>query len=118
MKDRIASFGHALTGLKYTLLTQPNAQIHLAIFTCVLGAGWHFSLERWEWALILLAAGLVIGAEAMNTAVETLTDLVSPEFHPLAGRAKDVAASAVLICSLSAAGAGLFIFWPRIINLF
>ncbi|MGB8168211.1 MAG: diacylglycerol kinase family protein, partial [Chthoniobacteraceae bacterium] len=74
-------------------------------------------LERWEWAAVVGAIGLVWTAEGLNTAVEALTDLVSPGEHPLAGRAKDVAAGAVLCAATSAAVIGLVVFVPRLAAL-
>jgi len=66
-----------------------------------------------EWCWITLAIGLVILSEMFNTAIEYLTDLVSPEMHPLAKKTKDVASGAVLIAALMAVVIGLFIFIPK-----
>ena len=76
----------------------------------VLGA-W-LGVSPLEWAALLLAIALVLGAEAMNTALEYVVDLAQPEWHPLARDAKDVAAAAVLVCSLGAAMVGLVVFVP------
>jgi diacylglycerol kinase (ATP) len=74
--------------------------------------GWYVGVTRAEWCWIAFACMAVWSAEAFNTAIECLTDLVSPEFHPLAGRAKDTAAGAVLIAAIGAAIIGAMIFWP------
>jgi diacylglycerol kinase (ATP) len=67
--------------------------------------------------LVALAVGTVWTAELANTAIEALTDLVSPEYHPLAGKAKDVAAGAVLMAAVAALVVGLLIFGPRVLAL-
>jgi diacylglycerol kinase len=81
-------------------------------------AGLYFKIERTEWLVMTLVAALVLSAEAMNTAVEFVVDLVSPDYHPLAGKAKDVAAAAVLLAAFGAIIVGLIIFLPKILNLF
>jgi diacylglycerol kinase (ATP) len=78
-------------------------------------AGAYFSLSALEWCAALLALALIWTAEGMNTALERLTDLVSPDFHPLAGMAKDIAAGAVLLASIGALLAGVVIFGPRFV---
>lgn len=108
------SFKYAFQGLAYLVRTQPNAQIHLIIASLVLLSGAWLELSRAEWGLLVLATVLVLGAEALNTALEALTDLVSPEYHPLAGRAKDLAAGGVLVCAIGAAIVGLIVFLPHI----
>lgn len=93
-------------------------QIHLVVAVLVVLAGWFFNITTTEWILCLLCFGLVFGAEMVNTSIENLVDLVSPKKHELAGRAKDMAAGAVLISALFAACVGLIIFIPKIWNLF
>ena len=78
-------------------------------------AGAYFSLALPEWCAVLLALALVWAAEGFNTALERLTDLVSPGFHPLAGKAKDLAAGAVLLASVGAFLVGLFIFLSHLV---
>ena len=80
----------------------------------VTAAGWYFQITRQEWLALVLAMTLVLALEAVNTAIEYLTDLVSPEYHPLAGKAKDVAAAAVLIAAIGAVVVGAIVFLPRI----
>lgn len=75
-------------------------------------AAWWVKLTRWEWAILLLTIGSVIAAEVMNTAIEIVVDLVQPNFHPLAGMAKDVAAGAVLMTAIQAVAVGIVIFGP------
>jgi diacylglycerol kinase (ATP) len=75
----------------------------------------YLSVSPVEWCLLILATSTVWVAEALNTALERLTDLVSPGYHPLAGRAKDIAAGAVLISAILAFAVGLVIFVPRLV---
>ena len=118
IQGRIASFGYAFQGIKTLVRSQANARIHLLASVLVLGLGLLLNLSTGEWAILALAMGGVWAAEALNTAIEFLTDLVSPDPHPLAGKAKDVAAAGVLLMAIAAAAAGLLIFIPRIILLF
>ncbi len=117
LKKRLQSFRYAIAGLIYLFSTQANAKIHGGITVFVIGAGLFFSLTATEWCIIIITIVMVIGAEAINTALETLTDLVSPNFHELAGRAKDVAAAAVFTSALGAVCVGLIIFLPKVLRL-
>ncbi|MCB0586708.1 MAG: diacylglycerol kinase family protein [Phaeodactylibacter sp.] len=118
MKNRVRSFRYAFKGIAGLFYSEPNARIHLIMTILVLILGFLFTLSPVEWALIALAIGLVFAAEAFNTALEHLVDLVSPEYNELAGRAKDTAAAAVLFSAMGAAALGLILFAPRIWNLF
>jgi diacylglycerol kinase len=104
-----AAFGYAFAGLGAAWRTQPNLRIHAAIAVAVLAAGAFLRLSATSWALVALAIALVVGAELANTAIEAVVDLVSPEDHPLAKRAKDVAAAAVLVASAGAVAAGVLV---------
>jgi diacylglycerol kinase len=117
IKKRILSFKYAIAGVVDLFKTQPNARIHLFFTIIALCLGSYFQLSLLEWALIWLCIGLVFSMEALNTAIEHLTDLVSPEYHPLAGRAKDVAAAAVLLSAIGAIVVGLIVFFPKIFAL-
>lgn len=115
---RIArSFVFAFRGIGFLLHTQTNARIHLAATVVVVGAGFGFEITRAEWLAVVAAIGLVWTAEGLNTAIEALVDLASPEQHPLAGRVKDVAAGAVLLAAIAAAVIGGLIFGPRLLAL-
>ena len=114
-RGRLArSFGHAFRGIGILLRTQANARIHATATVLVVAAGFWFGISRGEWCAVVAAIGLVWSAEGVNTAVETVVDLVSPERHPLAGRAKDVAAGAVLCAAITALVLGSLIFGPRL----
>jgi diacylglycerol kinase len=114
MKKRLLSFKYAGQGIWTLFSTQPNARIHLFVLLLVVGMGIGYSISITEWLILVLTFGVVLTAEAFNTALEFLTDLVSPEPHPLAGKAKDVAAGAVLISAIMAVVVGLIIFLPKI----
>ena len=111
------SFGYALRGLGGMLVTQANARIHAGATLLVVAAGFWLRISSGEWCAVTAAIGLVWLAEGLNTALETLVDLVSPGVHPLAGRAKDVAAGAVLCAALTALVIGAVIFVPRLAAL-
>ena len=111
--SRLASFGHALRGLT-VLLRQPNACIHVGVALVVVALAWALQVSVLEWCVLALAMALVLGAEALNTAIELVVDMVQPEWHAMARDAKDVAAAGVLLCSLGAAVVGLCVFAPRL----
>jgi len=94
---------------------QTNARIHAAATVLVLLLGFWLRLASAQWGLLLLAIALVWVAEALNTAIERLTDLVSPEYRPLAGEVKDLAAAGVLLAALGGAGIALVVFGPALL---
>jgi diacylglycerol kinase len=110
--SRLASFRHAFAGWWYVLRSQRNAWIHAVASVVVFTVGFWLKLERLDWAILLLTVALVWVAEFVNTAVEAVVDLLSPDIHPLAKAAKDVAAAAVLIAALAAVGVGLLLLGP------
>lgn len=115
LKKRLNSFRYALAGIAHLFRSQPNAKVHLAAAVGAVGAGFFFEISTTEWCLVVFAIAMVLVAEAFNTAIEELTDLASPDFHPLAGRAKDSAAGAVLLTAIGAAVVGALIFLPKVI---
>ncbi len=94
--------------------SERNMQIHLIVAFLVVIAGSLLNINLIEWCLCLLCFGLVMGAEMVNTTLENIVDLVSPQKHKLAGKAKDIAAGAVLITAIVSAIIGLIIFIPKI----
>jgi diacylglycerol kinase (ATP) len=114
VRRRVASFGYAFRGVWAALRTEIHLRFHALATVVVLGLGFYFRLSRLEWALVALAVGLVGSLELVNTAVEAVVNLVSPDYHRLAGRAKDVAAGAVLVGALAALAVGLLVFGPRV----
>jgi diacylglycerol kinase (ATP) len=117
MKKRIKSFGYAGRGIRVVFGTEPNMKIHIVIAILVIISGFIFHINITEWIACLLCIGLVFGMEMMNTAVENVVDLASPKLHPLAGKAKDIAAGAVLICAIISVIIGLLIFIPKALDL-
>ena len=111
----IRSFGFAFAGVGAMLRTQRNAQIHSVAMIVVVAAGWFFGVTAGEWIALILSTALVLALEALNTALEAVVDLVSPQPHPLAKKAKDVAAGAVLIGAIGAALVGCIIFVPKLL---
>jgi diacylglycerol kinase len=113
-RKRLHSFRFAFKGIADLVSTQPNARIHLISMVAVIAAGFYFKVSHTEWMALIVCIGLVFALEAANTAIEYLTDLVSPDYHPLAGKAKDAAAAAVLLGSIAAVAVGLIIFLPKV----
>ena len=110
----IATLRYALRGIGF-LFGAANIWVLTAATLLTIGAGWFFSISALEWCAVILASALVWTAEGLNTALERLTDLVSPQYHPLAGQAKDIAAGAVLIAAIGALCVGLIVFLPRLV---
>jgi diacylglycerol kinase len=117
LKRRIQSFRWAFRGISGLVRTQANFRIHLGAALATLLTGLWLGLPALEWLAILLCIGLVLTAEAFNSALEKLSDAAVPEPHPLVGMAKDMAAAAVLISSVLAAAVGLVVFLPRLLDL-
>ncbi|WP_439880828.1 diacylglycerol kinase family protein [Pontibacter sp. MBLB2868] len=114
-KKRYNSFRFAFKGINSAIRSEPHMRIHILSAVAVVIAGFAFNITRMEWCLLVGSMGLVITAEIINTAIETLTNLVSPEINPLAGKAKDLAAGAVLIAALTAAVVGAVVFLPYLL---
>lgn len=110
--SRLASFGHAFAGWRHVLRTQRNAWIHALASLAVFAVALWLRVGRIEWAILLLTIALVWMAEFVNTAVEAIVDLLSPDIHPVAKIAKDVAAAAVLIAALASVVVGLLVLGP------
>jgi diacylglycerol kinase (ATP) len=115
---RAKSFTHAGRGMWVFMRNTHNAWLHAAILLGAVALGVYFEITRTEWLFVVIAAGLVMTAEAFNTAIELDIDLTSPEYHPFAKDTKDVAAGAVLISAIAAAIVGLVIFVPHFLAVF
>ncbi len=113
----IAGFGYALSGLWYVLRTQRNMRVHLSIAALAVLVGIVLHISAIEFALIFVTITIVFIAEMFNTVFELCVDLASPEYHPLAKIAKDVAAGAVLLSAIFAVVIGLFVFGPHVWTL-
>lgn len=112
--ERARSFRYAFKGIGALLRTEHNAWIHSVVAVLVIAAGFILRISAMEWCTVILCIGGVLMAEAFNSAVEALADKVSPGRDPLIGRAKDIAAGAVLLFVITAIAVGLIVFIPKI----
>lgn len=115
--ERAKSFSYAFRGIQIIIKTQHNFWVQLISSLLIVIIGFYFNISAIEWMLLVLSIGLVLMAEAFNTAFEFDIDLTSPTYHPYARDIKDVAAGAVLISTVMASIIGLIIFLPKIIEL-
>ncbi len=109
------SFVYAAAGLSYTIRTQRNMRVHVAIAMVAAIVGVLLRISLIAFAILALTITTVLVAEMFNTVIEACLDIVTPEYHPLAKIAKDVAAGAVLISSILAVVIGLLLFLPPIL---
>jgi diacylglycerol kinase len=112
LRKRLKSFVFAFAGLKILQKEEHNFRIHLVAAILVIAAGFIFGISLLEWIAIVLAIGFVFVVEIFNTAIENITDFISPDEHPSIKRIKDMAAAAVLISAIVAAVIGLIVFLP------
>jgi diacylglycerol kinase len=117
LKKRIQSFGYAFKGVFIFFRETPHAKIHLLAIVVITILGQYLSLSRMEWCIIVACMALVMVAEAINSAIEYVVDLASPDQHPLAAKAKDVAAGAVLLGVIFCGVVWGMIFIPKIFVL-
>jgi diacylglycerol kinase len=111
----IKSFRFAFRGIKWVFISENNAKIHLAATILVLAAGFYFRLNLEEGIWISLSVALVWITESINTAIEKLVNIVSPQYNKAAGEIKDIAAGAVLLAAIFALITGLCIFVPKLL---
>lgn len=113
-KSFINSFNYAVQGLIYSLLSQNNMRFHYVVAAVIIFAMLFFDLTRVESAVILISITMVIVAELINTAIESVVDLVTDEYHELAKIAKDVAAGAVVVTAINAVVIGYLLFYDKL----
>jgi diacylglycerol kinase len=111
----VRAFRFALEGAIYVIRSERNVRIQLVVGAAATAVGIWLGLGPVEWAVLALTMGLVIGLEWLNTAVEITVSLASPEEHPLAKAAKDVAAASVLVGAIASVAIGVFLFGPRLV---
>ena len=116
--SRLRSFVHAFQGVFLVFVTQKNFQIQVFFGVIAILSGMFLSISIIEWSLIILAIGLVLSLEAVNTSLEILSNKVESNYSETIKKVKDIAAAAVLISSIGAAIIGCLIFIPKIINQF
>ena len=117
ISGRIKSVRYAVLGALKLITTEHSVMVQssLAVFMTV--AGFYFSISREEWMIQILAFGLVLGIEGLNTAVEKVADFIHPDYHERIGFIKDIAAGAVFFAALSAMAIGALIYIPKILYL-
>lgn len=111
-RNILDSFRFAFSGLWHALRTQRNTRIHLSIAAAVVALGVWLNLPFTQWAILTLTVGFVLVGEMLNTMAETLVDLISPGYHPLAKIVKDVTAGAVLLTAIISVIVGLLVLGP------
>lgn len=109
---RLKSFSYAIEGILFMLKTQHNAWLHAVATLLVIVLGLYFGITGHEWCWLIVAMAMVWVAETLNTAVEYMCDVLSPDFHAAVKHAKDIAAGGVLIAALAALLIGVVTFWP------
>lgn len=114
IRKMIRSFSYAFEGMVALFRYENNARFHLIAAFGVVLLGIVLGLERFEWALVAIVVGAVWAAEAFNTAIEKLCDLVSPDYHPQIKAAKDLAAAGVMITSVVAVVVGAIVFGGKL----
>ena len=118
LSDRLRSFRYAAQGFIFIVRYEHNARIHLFISGLVLIMGFLLHIKRMEWVLVLLCMGFVLTAEMINTVLEKLSDIISPQYNEKIRVIKDISAAVVLVSSAIALISGLFIFLPYLRALF
>jgi len=113
----VSSFKFAFNGLADAFKNEPNLRIHSLFALVALAAGFFFQLSRFEWIILIFIISWVFVMELLNTTLESMVDLVSPELHPKAKVAKDVAAAGVLISAFLSLVIAGFLFLPKILLL-
>lgn len=117
LRKRTKSFVYAFRGIGLLFTTQPNARIHAVAMIAIVAVGFWVSLAPMEWCIIAICMGLVLAAEAINSSIEFLTDLASPDIHPLAEKTKDLAAGAVLITVIFGGIVWCIIHIPKFLDM-
>jgi diacylglycerol kinase (ATP) len=118
IKKLIRSFGYAFKGLAYATKSQLNFRIHLFASIIAIALGVALNIATTEWLWIALSIAIVLLTELTNTGIETLTDLVSPDYNEKAGHVKDICAGAVVVAACFALITGIVIFLPKLILVF
>ncbi|HLO59870.1 MAG TPA: diacylglycerol kinase family protein [Bacteroidales bacterium] len=116
--ERLKSFKHAFNGLRILFKEEHNAQIHFFAAVSAILAGFLFDISVYEWLAIVFAIGFVITMEIANTAIEGISDFVSPKKNDKIKRIKDLSAAGVLVSAITALIIGLIIFVPKFLSRF
>ncbi len=111
------SFGYSIEGLKYAYKYEQSMLIHVITTICVIADNIFFGVTAYEWLISMLAIGMVLSCELINTAIEAVVDLVTLEIHPLAKIAKDCGSAATFVLAMMAAVIGVIIYGPYLLAL-
>lgn len=117
-RKRLAGFRYAFRGIRLLLRYEHNVWLHCLIGACAVTAGFLLEISVMEWVAVIIVCGCVFAAEALNTAIEKLADVVSPEYNEWIKHVKDISAGGVLFMAIAAAIAGVLIFLPKLMALF
>ena len=110
---RLKSVGFAVKGAIKLITTEHSVMVQSSLAIIMIIAGFFFHISREEWMMQILAFGLVLSIESLNTAVEKIADFIHPEFHNRIGFIKDIAAGGVMFAALAAFAVGLLIYIPK-----
>lgn len=110
---RLKSIGYAVKGAYKLITTEHSVMVQFSLAILLIIAGFYFDISREEWMMQILAFGLVLGVESLNTAIEKIADFIHPEFHDKIGFIKDIAAGAVMFAATAAIAIGLLIYVPK-----
>lgn len=116
VKSRFKAFRYAWDGLVDFFVNQEPVLVHIMAIGVALGTAWYLEFPAWKWVFFVICIGFTLVTEALNTAVEYVVDLVSPDYHVLAGKAKDVAAAAVFLSALTAVVVYAILTWDALAN--
>ncbi len=114
VRNRLRSFKFAFRGAWSLIRREPSIQVQTGIAIIMTAVGFYFEITRMEWIFQVLAMGIVLTADGLNTAIEKIADFIHPEFHVKIGDIKDVSAGAVTFAATAAFVTGILIYWPYI----
>ncbi|AZQ44671.1 diacylglycerol kinase family protein [Nonlabens ponticola] len=115
---RVRAVGYAFKGMVALIRREPSVKVQVFLTVLVIAAGFYFEITATQWMFQLLAAGLVLSAEGLNSAVEAIADFIHPDYHLKIGHIKDIAAGAVFFAAIFSTIIGLIIYVPYILALF
>ncbi len=117
VRERLKSFKYAFNGLKVLFKEEHNARIHMIIAILAIIAGFLLDISAGEWLAVCILVGLIFSMEIINSAIETICDFISPDWHASIKKIKDLMAAAVLITAIISVICGIIIFGPKLFNL-
>lgn len=113
---RLKSIGYAVKGCYKLITTEHSIMVQFTLSIILIIAGFYFNISREEWMIQILAFGLVLAVESLNTAIEKVADFIHPEFSNRIGLIKDIAAGGVFFAAIAAISVGLLIYVPKFLN--